>query len=102
MAHVELDNAGGQQAADRVNLAQDVVVLRVGIGAVKELDADDGDAVLDRGRELVEVIELLHGVLDGPSHQTLHLDRVGARIHHDDRRVGHADPRIFGTRIVNG
>jgi hypothetical protein len=88
LAHIDAGQAGGQPAAFHVHLPEQVVVFLVRIGAVDEVDADEGESVLHRRADLVDLIELLERVLQRPRHQLLDVGGVGAWVdgHHGKGR----------------
>ncbi len=77
----------GGQVLQRIHLAFDLGDLLVDVGALGELDRHRGQALGDRGVDLLDIVEIVHDVLDALGQRVLDLvgTRAGVGRHHRDQ-----------------
>jgi hypothetical protein len=96
--HVDAGHAVGEGGPARVDLAQHVVLLAVGVGAVREFHHQLHHAVAHGGAEFLDVVQLLDRILQRPGHQPLQVAGRGARLHGDDAQGRNVEVGILGPR----
>ena len=81
--------------AQAVYFTHQLLVFCTYIGTILVFNLHNGDAIVDIGFDLLDVIELCNFFLDGFHYKFFHVLWAGAGIYNDDGELGRVEFRIF-------